>query len=114
LMDPHISARTVWKILDEVGMHQRKAHKVVYLKQTCRKRADASHGKNLSFKSQMINCFDGFVTTVPFRPSVQSRVTNDFELSTSGVSSRVTGCREHLTVSIFVKFWPILAYFAYK
>ena len=33
---------------------------------------------------------------------------------TSGVSSRVTGRHEHLPVSIFAKFWPILAYFAYK
>jgi hypothetical protein len=55
-----------------------------------------------------------FQYTVPFRPSVQSRVTNDFELNTSGVSSRVTGRHEHLPVSIFAKFWPILAYFAYK
>src|SRR5882762_2025383 len=33
-MEPRISASTVRKILDEVGMHQRKARKVVYLKQT--------------------------------------------------------------------------------
>ena len=46
--------------------------------------------------------------TVPFQPSVQSRVTNDFELNTSGVSSWVTGRHEHLPVSIFAKFWPIL------
>ena len=37
-------------------------------------------------------------STVPFRPSVQSRVTNDFELSTSGVSSWVTS-RHELTLN---------------
>ena len=31
---------------------------------TCRKRADASHGKNSSFKSQVINCFNVFVTII--------------------------------------------------
>jgi hypothetical protein len=33
-MEPRISASAIWKILNEVGMHRRKAHKVVYLKQT--------------------------------------------------------------------------------
>jgi len=32
--------------------------------ETCRKRADALHGKNLSFKSQAINCFDVFITII--------------------------------------------------
>jgi hypothetical protein len=31
---------------------------------TCRKRADALHGKNSSFKSQVINCFHVFVTII--------------------------------------------------
>jgi hypothetical protein len=39
--------------------------------------------------------------TVPFRPSVQSRVTDGCELNTLGVSSRVTGRREHLIGSMF-------------
>jgi hypothetical protein len=34
LMEPCISASAVRKILDEVGMHWRKACKVIYLKQT--------------------------------------------------------------------------------
>ena len=46
--------------------------------------------------------------TVPFQLSVQSQVTNAFELSTSGVSSWVTGHHEHLTVSIFAIFLHIL------
>jgi hypothetical protein len=31
---------------------------------TCRKRADASHGKNSSFKSQVINYINVFVTII--------------------------------------------------
>ena len=31
---------------------------------TCRKRADASHGKNSSFKSQVIDCFNVFATII--------------------------------------------------
>ena len=31
---------------------------------TCRKRANASHGKNLSFKSWVINCCNVFVTII--------------------------------------------------
>ena len=31
---------------------------------TCRKRADALHGKNSSFKFQVINCFNAFVTII--------------------------------------------------
>ena len=53
-------------------------------------------------------CIISLRHTVPFQPSIQSRVTNDFELSTSGVLSRVTCHHEHLPVSIFAKFWPIL------
>ena len=34
--------------------------------------------------------------TVPFRPTVQSRVTNNHELNARGNSSRVTGCSEQL------------------
>jgi hypothetical protein len=31
---------------------------------TCRKRADALHSKNSSFKSQVMNCFNVFVTII--------------------------------------------------
>lgn len=41
-------------------------------------------------------------TTVPFRPTVQSRVTSARELNTWGVSSRVTGRREHLIRLIYL------------
>ena len=42
--------------------------------------------------------------TVPFRPTVQSRVTICSELNTSGVSSRVTGYREQLPKQINRKY----------
>jgi len=35
-----------------------------HIHSTCRKRADALHGKNSSFKFQVINCFNAFVTII--------------------------------------------------
>ena len=64
--------------------------------------------KHAKSKLSRFKVFSDFPDAVPFQPSVQSWVTNDFELSTSGVLSRVMGCHEHLPVSIFAKFWPIL------
>jgi hypothetical protein len=45
-----------------------------------------------------------FMTTVPFRPTVQSRVTICPELNTSGVSSRVTGYHEQLPKQVNRKY----------
>ena len=45
-----------------------------------------------------------FLTTVPFRPTVQSRVTICPELNTSGVLSQVTGHREQLPKQVNRKY----------
>jgi hypothetical protein len=62
------------------------------------------------FRIPHIGGQESIAYTVPFRPSVQSQVTNNFELSTSGVSSQVTGSHEHLSVSIFAIFWPTVPF----
>ena len=49
-----------------VGLHKvdDKGTRHNYNGKTCRRRADASHGKNLSFKSQVINYINVFVTII--------------------------------------------------
>ena len=56
--------------------------------------------RNIAYDTINYHCSN----TVPFRPTVQSRVTICSELNTSGVSSRVTGYREQLPKQINRKY----------